>query len=296
VATDPTKLYEQFQPPERLTLLIEAMARDDAAEAQRLHRTCPRATYTAQDPQFEDRWDMAFDIMAVVNIDLWCLCGKLRVMRCALGGIRDMAVAHRITAALAFIDGERCGKGLPQCEFFAKPLPEPEAEETAPEEDENEIGDDDADPDVDKGDDDEVVVDPSPGQIDHGRRMDAVERRVEHFTTSNVVELLCVMEEIAKDLVNTWVAFGAFCRTRLGVSPETMMKAWQFPLDDFLETLRRYDKTQPDPAKVKEYLGYICKQWDRRFRPKRPGEEFITYRETDDDEGADPDEEGGSGG
>src|SRR4051812_48957539 len=73
VATDPTKLYEQFQPPERLTLLIEAMARDDDAEAQRLQRPCPRIAYTARDPQFEDRWDMAFDILAVVTIDLRCM-------------------------------------------------------------------------------------------------------------------------------------------------------------------------------------------------------------------------------
>ena len=44
-----------------------------------------------------------------------------------------------------------------------------------------------------------------------------------------------------------------------------MMRAWQFPLDEFLETLRRFEKTRPDPAKVKEYLGYITKQWDTRF-------------------------------
>jgi hypothetical protein len=153
--------------------------------------------------------------MAVVTIDLRCAWAKLHVMRCVLGGIRDMAVAHRITAALAFLDGERCGKGLPQCEFFAKPLPEPEADETAPDD-----KDDLDDPGDDSDDDDEEVVDPSPAQIDQGRRMDAVARRVEHFTTSNVVEILFVMEDIAKDLVNTWAAFGRFCRTRLGVSPE----------------------------------------------------------------------------
>jgi hypothetical protein len=72
-----------------------------------------------------------------------------------------------------------------------------------------------------------------------------------------------------------------------------MMRAWQFPLEEFLETLKRYDKTKPDPAKVKEYCGYICKQWDRRFRPKRPGDEFVTYDETDDD---DDDEEGATHG
>jgi hypothetical protein len=273
VATEPKRLYDQFAPPERLTLLIEAMARDDAAEAERLQRTCPRVSYTGPDVRFTERYTLAFDIMAVVTIDLRCMWGKLHVMRCVLGGIRDMAVAHKITAALAFIDGERCGKGLPQCEFFAKPLPEPEADETASDEDEVEPHDDPDELHIDA--DDYEVVDPTPAEVDHGRRMDAVERRVEQFTTRNVVELLCVMEDVARELVNTWAAFGAFCRTRLGVSPETMMRAWQFPLEEFRETLRRHDKTKPDPAKVEEYLGYITKQWDERFGHKRS--EYIDY-------------------
>jgi hypothetical protein len=52
VTTRPTTLYEHFQPPERLTLLLEAMARDDQNEIERLQRSCPRASYTGQDPAF----------------------------------------------------------------------------------------------------------------------------------------------------------------------------------------------------------------------------------------------------
>jgi hypothetical protein len=165
VATEPKRLYEQFAPPERLTLLIEAMARGDDKEAERLHRTCPRFSYTGPDAEFSGRCTMAFDVMAVVTIDLRCAWAKLQVMRCVLGSIRDMAVAHRVTAALAFLDGERCGKGLPQCEFFARPLPEPETDETAPEEDANGVDEDD---DPDAGDPDDEVVDPSPAEVDHG--------------------------------------------------------------------------------------------------------------------------------
>ncbi len=80
MAGDPTKLYEQFQPPERLTLLLEAMARDDADEAGRLQRTCPRLTYTMQDAEFGERWAMAFDIMAVVCIDLRAMWAKLHLL------------------------------------------------------------------------------------------------------------------------------------------------------------------------------------------------------------------------
>src|SRR4051812_4401202 len=97
---------EQFAPAERLTLLLEAMARDDASEALRLRRSCPRAEYMGQDPAFEDRWTMAFDILAVVCIDLRCLWGKLHVLRWVLGEVWETATAHNVTVAFAFLDGE----------------------------------------------------------------------------------------------------------------------------------------------------------------------------------------------
>jgi hypothetical protein len=61
-------LYERFQPPERLTLLIEAMARDDAAEAGRLRDSCPRVSYSGPEADFMERCSMSFDILAVVTI------------------------------------------------------------------------------------------------------------------------------------------------------------------------------------------------------------------------------------
>ena len=125
MAADPARHYEQFQPQERLTLLLEATSRNDAAEAARLRRTCPRATYTSEDPEFEDRWTMAFDILAVVTIDLRCLWGKLHVLRWVLGEVREMATAQNINAAFAFLDGERCGKGKRQMGFFSRPMPNP---------------------------------------------------------------------------------------------------------------------------------------------------------------------------
>jgi hypothetical protein len=67
-----------------------------------------------------------------------------------------------------------------------------------------------------------------------------------------------------------------------------MLKAWQFPLEEFEDTLKRYDKTKPDPAKVAEYFGYITRQWDRRFRPKPPGHEYLTDGDDDGyDDGGD---------
>ena len=64
-----------------------------------------------------------------------------------------------------------------------------------------------------------------------------------------------------------------------------MLKAWQFPLGEFQETLKRYEKVKPDPTKVDEYTGYISKQWDRRFRKRGFGSEYFTTTYVDDGEG-----------
>jgi len=126
MATDPpAKLYDQFAPAERLTLVLEAMARGDVAEAERLQRSCPRKSYTQADAQYEERFSMAFDILAVVTIDLRCMWGKLHVLRWVLGEVREMATAQNINAAFAFLDGERCGKGKRQMGFFSRPMPNP---------------------------------------------------------------------------------------------------------------------------------------------------------------------------
>ena len=63
------------------------------------------------------------------------------------------------------------------------------------------------------------------------------------------------------------------------------MRAWQFPLAEFEETLKRYDQTKPDEKKVAEYTGYVTKQWDRRFRKSLPGSEYFTTTYIDDEEG-----------
>ena len=122
MATDPTRLYERFEPPERLTLVLEAMARDDDGEVARLQRSCPRKTYTQQDAEYEERVSMAFDIMAVVCIDVRAMWAKLHVLESVLDNARSVAVAHHVTAGLAFVEGVRCAQGLKPTDFFSRPL------------------------------------------------------------------------------------------------------------------------------------------------------------------------------
>jgi hypothetical protein len=144
-----------------------------------------------------------------------------------------VATAQNVNAAFAFLDGERCGKGQKQMAFFARPMPKPgEAVD---------YSDDDEGGDGEEELSDEELAHPTPLQFEQGSRMEAVQRRSEYFTTCSALVILGAMNDVAKDLVDVWAAFGHFCRTRVGVEPETMLRAWRFPLDDFLATLRRYD-------------------------------------------------------
>ena len=60
-----------------------------------------------------------------------------------------------------------------------------------------------------------------------------------------------------------------------------MMRAWEFPLEEFQDTLKHYEKVKPQPKVVDEYFGYIKNQWDRRFLQPQ-GSEYVSYH---DDEG-----------
>ena len=47
--------YKALSPPERLVLTVEAMARGDEDEADRLDDSCPRRTHVQGDAEFTER-------------------------------------------------------------------------------------------------------------------------------------------------------------------------------------------------------------------------------------------------
>ena len=105
---------------------------------------------------------------------------------------------------------------------------------------------------------------------DFPQRMGAVEDRAEHASALIAVVLARAAVNVAQDLVDIWAAFERFCRSRVGVSPRTMLNAWGPLADDFEQALACYPKLKPDPAKADEYFGLIL----RRLGPKvrhRPG-------------------------
>ena len=49
------EFYDRFDPDERFRLVLEAAARGDEEEIERLRDTCPRVKYTAIDIAYSDR-------------------------------------------------------------------------------------------------------------------------------------------------------------------------------------------------------------------------------------------------
>src|SRR5690349_22380756 len=172
------RLYDQLKPAERLRLVLEAMARDDATESQRLHGTCPRGSFTGPDRKFSDRIEMAFAVASVVLVDLRCMWGKLHMLQWVRGNVvKDLVTAQHVTAALAFIDGEQCGRGGPQIHFFAQPLPDIRVADAADDEGATDGGESHQDdefldePDLDEEEDDEDDRTLSNHDMDRGLRM-----------------------------------------------------------------------------------------------------------------------------
>jgi hypothetical protein len=277
VATDPgARLYEQFAPPERLTLMLSALARGDQAEACRLRDTCPRKMYTQSDDAFEGRLQLAFDTMAVIFIDVMCLWGKLKVLRWVTDAARDFAPAGVIGASLSFIDGWRFGQGRPQTPFFARKLPPLTLEDGGEhyaihtgEHQDDDYEDEDEEPDEGHAADDAAVreqVVPRHRTGEFRRRVEAVEARAQRAASLLTLSLAAAERDVAKELATIWAAFGRFRRTRLGVGPVEMLVAWEFPFAAELEeTLERYADVTPDPAAVDEYAGHILAHWDGKF-------------------------------
>ena len=271
MAHDPTlKLYGRFTAPERLTLTLQAMARNDEAEVLRLRDSCPRKDYSGNDIAFTERMDLLFDTMAVVCIDIRWLWGKLHVLNWAIEAVQGICTLHHVNADMAFHEGIAYGEGRPQMPFYAGKLAdlsgikfdgsfdevndnlddtEQEQETESPE---------DANEEEAESDKEQAGADESSAGDDFTKRAAAVSARSEHASQFMDLVLQRTAHDVAKMLLETWEAFGRFTRTRVGLEPSEVLKAWGFPIVDDLESvLDAYGHVKLDEAKVVEYSEMI---------------------------------------
>ncbi len=66
----PPKVYKRLKPRQRLNASLEALARGDEQERQRLYKTCPKFNYMLEDQCFVQRWNnlQAFAVAAECDL------------------------------------------------------------------------------------------------------------------------------------------------------------------------------------------------------------------------------------
>lgn len=254
------RLYDGFRPQERRILVLEAMARGDEAEAERLRHACPRKTYTGPDAAFDDRLHLAFDIVAVVAVDLRALTSQLRVLHWAIDTVKHFLTMHHITTDMALMEGVRCGQGLSQSPYFALEL-SPWADEAS---DADAARKERAEPQK------RVAEDQQPDLSVLGEgfiaRMEAVEKRSQRSTELILKVLHRTGLDIGAELVSIWQALGDFSRSRLSLEPLQLITACAYPSKPDLEdALKVYAEIKPDPESVQKYCQALSDVWDRRF-------------------------------
>ena len=227
------KHYDTLDAGERLSAVLDAMARGDHREAGRLRQACPLHDYTAPDRAFADRVLLAFEAAFLAAVDLRALCGRLDTLRWAAASANGLAPLHRIGAEMAFVEGVKHGYA---------------------------VGDGGADPEP-FGPCGEGLDTPMPeavGAVDH-----SVALLPTLFAEAEVA--------VARELAVQWAGLSRFARRRVGVTARTLLAARGMPKVALQAEvwLARHPGVVPDAGRVAEHADLLAAGWHERFRPAR---------------------------
>lgn len=137
-----SKIYETLTPRQRLVACVEAEARGDEDEKDRLIATCPRKTYEMYDIEFSNAMDSLVGAALATEGDLrGCLLGYLvasrvdpQIASTFLQEFANIRSAWKIAINALGIDAktmERAGPApCPYFELINDLVPEPDCQET----------------------------------------------------------------------------------------------------------------------------------------------------------------------
>ena len=211
------EFYDRLDPDERFRLVLEAAARGDEEEIERLRDTCPRVRYTAIDIAYSDRISGSLKMTMLICQLLAPSLTKIRTLA-AFRKVLSYAFDHCInTARLAYVRGHERGasrtwkaagkKGDPPKRLWKEAAQDNAAMEA-------ELGD--------------LLVITGYLREDLQNALEGQERRA-------VSEALTI-----------WEAFTTFCNEQLQLEPETLLQAWFKPMVPEIEELENL----PEPPEV----------------------------------------------
>ena len=198
VASDPlSRNYAQLEGHERFVLLVEAMARKDEAEADRLDDTCPRLSYRQDDAEYRDRVQRAYSISMLVTINIRWRLEQVRVARLFMDQHRLYVWGPQLVATTAFLFGRQYG--MWECGAIEQiDLPDLEG-----------------------------ITAEVKGRPDLREQLKEV-REISAEGVRRVAETLqyAVGYAHATEVLSQWEGFGRFCRQTLGLEPMAVMMAY----------------------------------------------------------------------
>ena len=229
-------------PPERFTLILEAWARKDQAEADRLEDTCPQHLYRHNDVEFRDRVQRAYLIVLLAMANLQ---KPLAVIRCSgvlVDNHREFAHPPTLVATCAFLFGRQYG--MWECGAI-----------------------------------EEVEIPDLDGLKEEVKARPDLKRQLKELRECAELSVLRVAEEVwesvgvgvAVEALSQWEGFRRFCRKQLGVEAMTLLRAYEINWEDpAAEVLAIYPDAKFDEARAAEREGHWAGEWERRFESGSP--------------------------
>ena len=238
MASDPlSRNYKTLTAPERFVLMVEALARKDEVEADRLEDTCEKLYYRHNDAEFRDRLQRSYTIalLAMVNLQK-----HLAVIRCSNVLIEQHKVFSHgptLAALCAFLFGRQYG------------LWETGAIE-----------------EIDIPDLDGLKAE-AEGRPDLKRHL----KELREVAEESVLRVAKEVQEtigigVGVEALSQWEGFGRFCRRCLGVEPMVLLRAYEMVREDpAAEVLAIYPDAKADEARAEERAAHWAGEWERRF-------------------------------
>jgi hypothetical protein len=236
MASDPLKHhYACLTPAERLA--IEAMARGDEKEADRLEDACPKLNYRHNDAEFRDRMQRSYTIALLAMNNLQKLLAVIRCSNVFVEQHRAYADGPKLVAACAFLYGRDYGKW-------------------------------------EAGAIEEVSL-PDPAKIAaevKGRPdLEEVLRELRECAYESVRRVAEAVREsigmgVGVEALSQWEGFSRFCRDALRVEPVTLLAAYGLGRGDpAAEVLASFPDAKVDDSRAEEPAKHWTREWERRF-------------------------------
>jgi hypothetical protein len=240
-----TSMYDRLTAEERFRLVVEAFAREDQREAERLSTTCPRKAYEMNDLDFTSRLRASDLIVSQVYAELMEVLSTLRAIEAYREAVETyeallFSSLEQATeeAALSFHQGWDAGCDH-AWQVAGKHGPFPWNDNGNLNERAKEMA--------------KRIRAESRSEASDGSRQDTLEK---------------VSEELKVRARTIWEAFSRFCHEQTGLEPETVLAAYYPPALGLPEELgEAVESAQVDPTLLEDYEAMLVRTWRELVGP-----------------------------